>query len=193
MGRKDLTTERQDSILDAAESCIAKFGLQGATLNNIASEAGINRGLIHHYIGNRDNVIQLMLERLLERYQSSFEEYATLRPRGDHAEVVVGYYFDAWFELAPEDDALIMELLAESERDSKIRKLLHKLYDGFETMIANELFRLFPEADNQKLHSVSYSLMLLAFSHATITWLGLPQAKKTNVRSIAENLVQTLQ
>lgn len=193
MGRKDLTTERQDSILDAAESCIAKYGLQGATLNNIAAEAGINRGLIHHYVGNRDNVVQLMLERLLERYQSSFEEYSALQPRGNHADFIVGYYFDAWFELAPEDDALIMELLAESKRDPKIRKLLHQLYDGFETMIANELNRIFPEADNTKLHSVSYSLMLLAFSHATITWLGLPQAKKVDVHLIAANLVQTLQ
>jgi AcrR family transcriptional regulator len=135
MGRKDLTNERQDAILDAAENCIAKYGFLGATLKKIASEAGINRGLIHHYIGNRDEVVQLMVERLLERYQSSCEAYIASQPKEDRAEVVVRYYFDAWFELAPEDDALSMELLAESERDSHIRKLLHKIYDGFETMI----------------------------------------------------------
>jgi AcrR family transcriptional regulator len=192
MGRKDLTPQRQDSILDATEQCIAKYGLQGATLGKIASEANINRGLIHHYIGNRDDIIQLLMERLLERYQTSFKNYSAMRTESNQAQIVVDYYFDAWFELAPEDDALIVELLAESERDSHIHKLLLNLYNGFENMIAKELARRFPKADSEKLHSVSYSLMLLAFSHATITWLGLPQAKRANVRSIASTLLQTL-
>ena len=159
MGRKDLTKERQDAILDATELCISKYGLQGATLVNIAAEAEINRGLIHHYIGNRDDVIQLMLERLLERYQSSFEKYAATRAESNHGEIVVDYYFEAWFELAPEDDALLVELLAESERDSHVRKLLHKLYEGFEDMIARELTLHYPKANTEKLKSVSYSLM----------------------------------
>jgi AcrR family transcriptional regulator len=192
MGRKELAAERQDAILDAMERCIVKYGLQGTTLENIASEADINRGLIHHYIGNRDDVVQLMVERLLERYRTSFKNYSATRTESNHAEIVVDYYFDAWFEMAPEDDALIMELLAESERDSHIRKLLLNLYNGFESMIAKELVQRFPKADSKNLHSISYTLMLLAFSHATITWLGLPQAKRADVRSIAANLVQTL-
>jgi len=192
MGRKDLTIERQDSILDATGRCIAKYGLQGTTLENIASEAQINRGLIHHYIGNREDVIQLMVERLFEKYQASFQNYAATRPESNHAEIIVDYFFEAWFELAPEDDALMVELLAESERDPHIRKLLLNLYNEFENMIARELQQLFPNADSESLHSVSYSLMLLAFGHSTLTWLGLRQAKQTNVHSIAANLVQTL-
>ena len=116
MGRKDLTTQRQDAILDATEQCIAKYGLQGATLEKIASTANLNRGLIHHYIGNRDDIIQLLVERLLAGYQASFENYAATRPESNHIEIVVDYYFEAWFELAPEDDALLLELLAENSR-----------------------------------------------------------------------------
>jgi len=193
MGRKKLTRERQDAILDATERCISKHGLQGSTLEKIAEEARINRGLIHHYIGNRDDVIRLMLERLLEKYQNSFDKYAATRAEKNHGEIVVDYYFDAWFELAPEDDALIVELLAESERDTHIRELLHRLYDGFEKMITRELLLLYPDADAKKLHNVSYSLMLFAFSHATLTWIGLPQAHKANVRLVAANLVKILQ
>ena len=85
-----------------------------------------------------------------------------------------------------------MEMLAESERDPHIRKLLLNLYNGFEKMISKELTQRFPKVDAQQLRSVSYSLMLLAFGHATITWLGLPQAKKANVRAIAAHLIQTL-
>lgn len=192
MGRKDLTTERQDEILDAMERCIAKYGLHGTTLNNIASEAKINRGLIHHYVGNRDDVVQLMTERLLERYQSSFKNYAATQPDTDRAEIIIDYYFEAWYEMAPEDDALLLELLAENERDPHIHKLLINLYNGFNNMIARELGQLFPDADASQVKFVSYSIMLLAFGHATINWIGLPMAKQANVRSIASHLVQTL-
>jgi len=192
MGRKDLSKERQDVILDAAERCIAKYGLQGATLENIASEADINRGLIYHYVGNRDDVIQMMVERLLERYEASFANYAATRPESNHTEIVLEYYFDAWFDLAPEDDILFLELLAQSERDPGIRKLLLHLYSGLEKMIAKELLRLYPNVESNNLHSTAYSLMVLAFAHATFNWLGLPQAKQADVRSVAANLVQSL-
>ncbi len=192
MGRKDLTQERQDAILDATERCIAKYGLQRTTLENIASEAGINRGLIYHYIGNRDDVVQWMAERLLERYQNSFDNFAASLGENAQSEVVPGYYFDAWFELAPEDDILFLELLAQSGRDPHIRKLLLKLYNGVENMIAKELTRSFPDTEDNKLRSTSYSLMVLAFAHATINWLGLPQAKQADVRSVAANLIRSL-
>src|SRR5262245_16433058 len=192
MGRKDLTIKRRDTILDAMERCIAKYGMQGTTLTNIAAEARINRGLLHHYIGNRADLFQLMLERLIDRYQTSFGHYAATRPENNRAGIVIDYYFGAWFEMAPQDDAIILELLAESGRDPQIQKLLRNLYKGFENMIAHELVVLYPDADDRNLHSVAYSLMLLAFAHATITWLGLPLAKKTDIRSIATNLIQTL-
>lgn len=192
MGRKNLTQERQDAILDAAERCIAKYGLQRTTLENIADEAQINRGLIHHYIGNRDEVIQQMTERLLERYKTSFDAYAAARMENKRSEIVLGYYFDAWLEQGTEDDMLFLEMLAQSGRDPYIRKLLIKFYNGVENMIAKELAQFYPDTHDKKLHSISYSLMVLAFAHATINWLGLPQAKKADVRSAAANLVQSL-
>jgi AcrR family transcriptional regulator len=192
MGRKDQTTERQALILDAMERCIIKYGLQGATLENIAKDAGVNRGLIHHYIGNRNDLIKLMLERLFEKYQVSFDSYTATNPTSNRAKVVVDYYFDAWFELAPEDDAIILALFSESERNKQIRKVLIEIYDRFEKTITSELAQFFPVAPKNKLHLVAYSIMSLAFGHAIMTWNGLPQAKQADIRSIATNLVQTL-
>ena len=190
MGRKDLTAERQALILDAAERCIVRYGLQGMTLEQIADEAGINRGLIHHYVGNREDLLQLMMERLLERYQDSFDAFAANHPTSK--ETLIDYYFASWFELAPDDDAIIVALLAESERDLQIREMLWSLYARFENTIYTEIARLFPHTPEEKLHEAAYSVMLLAFSHATLTWLRLPRAIQTDVRTTAANLLQTL-
>jgi AcrR family transcriptional regulator len=192
MGRKSLTAERQTLILDATERCIVKYGLQGVTLENIADEAGINRGLIHHYVGNRNDVIKSMVDRLFEKYQVSFDAYASTRPTGNRADAIVDYHFDAWFELAPDDESIILALFSESERDRHIKKVLTKLYDKFEKTIAGELSQFFPSANTERLHLVAYTIMSLAFGHAIMTWTGLPQAKKADLREIATNLVQTL-
>lgn len=192
MGRKNLTTERQALILDAMEHCIVKYGLQGTTLENVADEAGINRGLIHHYVGNRNDVVQMMVERLFEKYQQSFDTFAAMQPDSSHADIVINYYFDTWLKLAPEDDAIILALFSESEREPQIQQVLRELYSRFENTIAKELAQFFPETKPERLHSVSYSLMLLAFSHAIMTWLGLAQSGSADVRSAAINLIQTL-
>ena len=192
MGRRDLTSERQTLILDATERCIAKFGLQGTTLEEIADEAGINRGLIHHYVGNRTDVVHMMIDRLLQRYQDSFGSYVSTRPESNRVENVMDYYFDAWFEMEPQDDAVLLSLLSESRRDPQIQKTLHKLYNSFEQLIARELQLFYPSVGSTQLHAVSYALMLLAFSHATMMWMGLPKASKADVRSTAATLISTL-
>ena len=192
MGRKDLTSERQTLILDATERCIARYGLQGTTLEEIADEAGINRGLIHHYVGNRTDVVHMMIDRLLKRYQDSFASYVSSRPEGNRVELVIDYYFDAWFEMEPKDDAILLSLLSESRRDPQIQKKLHKLYASFEQLIARELGLFYPSISSTRLHAVSYSLMLLAFSHATMIWMELPKAGEVDVRSTAATLISTL-
>jgi AcrR family transcriptional regulator len=193
MGRKDLTDERQTLILNATERCIARYGIHGATLEKIADEAGLNRGLIHHYIGNREDILQRMVERLLKNYQTSFDEFASRRPADKQASTLIDYYFGAWFELEPRDDAIITALLAESERDPLIRQTLWSVYSRFDDAIHSELASLYPHANPNNLRSTSYSIMLLAFSHATMNWLGLPRASQADVRSIAISLLQALE
>ena len=54
MGRPDLTEVRTAEILDAFERCVARFGLEGSSLERDAEEAGMKRSILRHYIGNRN-------------------------------------------------------------------------------------------------------------------------------------------
>jgi AcrR family transcriptional regulator len=47
MGNKDLNTEQK--ILEAAKTVFIKKGLEGARMQEIADEAGINKALVHYY------------------------------------------------------------------------------------------------------------------------------------------------
>ena len=56
--------ERRDQILDTANTLFAERGYEEVSIEEIAKEAGITRGLIHHYFGGRKEVYIALLERL---------------------------------------------------------------------------------------------------------------------------------
>src|SRR3954466_3498172 len=45
--------ERRDQILDAANSLFAERGYEDVSVEDVASSAGVTRGLVHHYFGGR--------------------------------------------------------------------------------------------------------------------------------------------
>lgn len=54
-------------ILDAAERCMARYGLR-VSMRDVAAEAGMSRGSIYRYFGDRDAVVDGVLERTAERF-----------------------------------------------------------------------------------------------------------------------------
>ncbi|WP_254429764.1 TetR/AcrR family transcriptional regulator [Ruegeria atlantica] len=49
--------QRSEEVLDAYMTCVARYGLDGATQERVAAEAGVKRPLLRHYLGNRDQMI----------------------------------------------------------------------------------------------------------------------------------------
>ena len=56
--------QRRDQILDAANVLFAERAYDAVSIEDIASSAGVTRGLVHHYFGGRKDVYVGLLERL---------------------------------------------------------------------------------------------------------------------------------
>ena len=56
--------QRSEQILDAANALFAERGYDEVSVEDIASAAGVARGLVHHYFGGRKEVYIALLERL---------------------------------------------------------------------------------------------------------------------------------
>src|SRR5688572_9275477 len=56
--------ERRDQILDAANTLFAEHSFDEVSVEDIASAAGVTRGLVHHYFGGRKEVYIALLDRL---------------------------------------------------------------------------------------------------------------------------------
>ena len=53
MARPRVTAERREEILAAFARCVARDGVEGASLQQVADEAGLARGLLRHHLGQR--------------------------------------------------------------------------------------------------------------------------------------------
>jgi TetR/AcrR family transcriptional regulator len=66
-----------EALLDAAERLLIEVGYAGITTRRLASEAGLNQGLVHYYFGSLDEVLLQALERftgrLIERQRAMYE------------------------------------------------------------------------------------------------------------------------
>jgi TetR/AcrR family transcriptional repressor of bet genes len=56
---------RRRELLDAAFKTIKKLGLHAATISRIAKEAGVSKGIIHHYFTDRETLIELAVRHTL--------------------------------------------------------------------------------------------------------------------------------
>ena len=56
MGKKDLNTEQK--IHEAAKTVFIRKGLEGARMQEIADEAGINKALLHYYFRTKDKLFE---------------------------------------------------------------------------------------------------------------------------------------
>ncbi|HUE59383.1 MAG TPA: helix-turn-helix domain-containing protein [Acidimicrobiales bacterium] len=77
MPREKLTPERRrqltlDAMLDAAETVFAKKGFGGASMEEIAAEAGYSRAALYAKFGNKEDLLAAVLDRHSSRQSSAF-------------------------------------------------------------------------------------------------------------------------
>jgi TetR/AcrR family transcriptional regulator len=66
----------RDRLLESATQEFAEKGFAGARVNDIAAAASINKQLVYHYFGSKDNLYSAVLERALRNSRASDGELA---------------------------------------------------------------------------------------------------------------------
>ncbi|MBM3549732.1 MAG: transcriptional regulator BetI [Alphaproteobacteria bacterium] len=56
---------RRRQLIDAAISSIGRYGYGEATVQRISREAGVSSGIIHHYFGGKDELLEASMRALL--------------------------------------------------------------------------------------------------------------------------------
>lgn len=193
MGRKSLATERREQILDAFAICLRQYGFEGTTLERVAEEAGVQRSIIRHYIGNRDDLITAAIDRIIHNYKAELADAIENLPQTELIPELLNYLFcpDDSSELS-DYDTLVNALWATHERDPHTKSLLLSLYQAFENLIQDILAYTHPASPTDQRLSVAYAIMCLANDTWSMVSLGFPASRMAIARQSAEQLIATL-
>ena len=61
--RQDVSQERKDQILDAAQRIFAQQGFAAARMDDIVAEAGLSKGGVYWYFESKDAIVLALMER----------------------------------------------------------------------------------------------------------------------------------
>lgn len=63
---ENLPDEKRDKIFQASMEVFAEKGYEGASTNDIIKRAGISKGILFHYFGNKENLYLYVLDKTLD-------------------------------------------------------------------------------------------------------------------------------
>lgn len=191
MGRKSLKTQRINEILDAFEHCLSQKGLQATTLDNIADEAGLARRMIRHYIGNREDLINAAVERIIEKFSVSIFEAVNQSENKERVNAALDYLFSEAFNELPATK-LVAALLAVSLYDKQVCRAVHSLYKSFHLGLDSELKVRLPNVPEDQRSQTAYSIMCLSFGGGWMRNIGFDPTLNRQNKFIAHSLIEQL-
>jgi AcrR family transcriptional regulator len=94
-GRRPGPTSTPDAILTAARDLFAQRGYQATTMRAVASAAGVNAALVHHYFGTKQRLFVAALNLPIDPVEV-IETLLAAGPREQFAERFVRFFVTAW-------------------------------------------------------------------------------------------------
>ena len=171
MGRPSVKDERREQILRAYETCVARFGVEGASLEKIAEEAGLARPLIRHNVGNRDALLAALVDRFLSRSERSVQRMMDGLPTSRATETLIDWLFDPNYSDA--QFVLVAEaLIAASQEDPALATLMQRWTREFISSVRSVIERDAPNASSAALDAVAAGVTGIYFNTDSLTPVG---------------------
>jgi AcrR family transcriptional regulator len=116
--------ERREQILDAANALFAERAYDEVSIEDIASSAGVTRGLVHHYFGGRKEVYVALLERLGAKREQDLRP-----PAGRSARARVADSVSRWLDWTEANRTIYLATIARGEdvADPDVRRVVAEL------------------------------------------------------------------
>lgn len=129
--RPDVSDERKNQILNAAELVFTKKGLDSARMDDIAAETGLSKGTLYLYFKSKDILIIAILERF---FQGMFQLLNARKSDQLSAEEAINQFtqeairdYKRMLRLMP----VAYEFLALAFRNKTVQKALSQYFNHF--------------------------------------------------------------
>ncbi len=139
-GRRPGVTETRASILASARASFAEVGFAGTTIRRVASSAGVDPALVHHYFGTKDDLFLAALEFPVDPREVLDEAFA--QGLDSAAERFLATVIAVW-----DDEGSQLPLVAMVRSGLGDERGAALLTDGLARLILGPLVRHLPEPE----------------------------------------------
>jgi len=136
----DKTTE--EKIYEAARQIFILKGMEGARMQEIADEAGINKALLHYYFRSKEKLFEAVFRDIFSKFFTKFR--ITLTSMSSTTEKVIEFV-DNYIDLIQTNPYVPQFIINELNRDPKMLKNL-MFESGVEPHQILQLFNNSPES-----------------------------------------------
>lgn len=192
MPRPSLKDVRSAEILAAFASCVARFGLEGATQERIAEAAGVKRTILRHYLGNRDEMIDALIDFVVANFDAQSRALFDTLPSTDRVTALLDVLFGVSGRTNPDMVLVFEALVAASDRHPKARKILLAWTQRFIDAVECELAAAFPSAAKDKIAAAGHGIVALYFNADSLHPLRPPKRWDRASRAAANLLIDSL-
>jgi len=162
---KQIASYRKRQITRAAYEIIAEKGYYNFTMMDIAKQAGVSSGLIHHYFKDKENMLVTLLREMQQNVRSSLDR--ALERESDPREKL-GIFIDQGFNLVENEREYIyvtFDFLTQIKFNERMQRILSKLYRGYRETLSQILREgkeqgIFKDVDEHYIATIFTSIML---------------------------------
>lgn len=190
MGRPKKDEARKEEILEAFERCVIREGITSTTLQKVADEAELPRSLVRYFVGNRDEMIGLLISRVIGRVYQSLQDLDSSEASYRLHELL-DYLFDGAF-LNNTTNSVVDRLWEIANRDDAVKNELRIMYEHFKTLIEKSMKTEGLGISAAQRSATAQLLLSLAYGEASFNQLGMNSGKKGNARSLATMVISQL-
>ncbi|HEY8588969.1 MAG TPA: TetR/AcrR family transcriptional regulator [Naasia sp.] len=190
MARPSVAAERREQIIDATMTTIAEHGIRGATLDKIADTAGMSRGHVRHFVGNRD---KLLLDTAIAVFADETGSVGSILP----ATVVdvdgaLDYLLGPEFNAPDRENAVVLGLVELSRSAPDIAEVLSTAYTATRLQLQELVVAAKPHATSDACGTVAYGILTSALGSVFLGDFDEDPTRIGRLRDAAEVLLASL-
>lgn len=191
-GRPSNRDERYEQVMQALVRCVARLGIEGATLTEIAAEAGLSRPLIRHHLGNRDDILSALQGYVLKGFADQTDALAAALPDVEPAMAVIDLLF-ADTDDGDRDLVLVFAALtARSAGDPGLQEACKVFILQFEAVLAQAIRTDVPHLDQASADRAAQGIVALYFNVKSLSPLAMPESWTANAKENAIKLLKQI-
>ena len=156
--REEARGQKIDHILSVAASLFASEGLAGVSMRRVAANAGVTLSTLQHYFGNRQNLVELTINSLLDLYIADFTAISrdTSIPAQDRFLRVMDELLGS--ASTPVIEAFYVHLWAAAAQDTVILEHIREAYAGYFEALSSIIGQMRPDWPVERVTSTALAV-----------------------------------